>query len=503
MNKRVGGLNPQERRDGSNQAAFQQRLPWALAYGFVLLIWLTSRFLRLPQGEISAEFLTLLLIPSAMLLILPWIRVPVVMTLLLIVGGMILGTITLQLSVRGNFPSILSFLQALIIVFLIILPLTWSRITMFMTFLLLTGASLIDSHGNLLLMRGGLLWFLGGMTGLMLTLSYSSKHIAPPFNQDSNKTSFLAFRLMLQNLFRDLDKRRRRARHAPGIAPSFTEIKAGDIATHLAYSVYRGPKYYLALGPGYTMLQGNLSIRETYDMRPHQRIADLKATTRNGIAVETKLFVTFHIRRPETPAEPRLPYPYDRSAVRELKYAETVLQDGSEQSIHPYAQVADRAVEIATEEISRRTLDELFSMVGPDGQETSPLASVSGIVSEKLNIFFSKRGIVMQSVFLLPFVLPKEIVDARLSTWKKKWLDPAKMRFAGRGVRKISEDVAKAELSVVQDLLDNLKQYKQAGSDQLREDLPGYDQIIEQVEQVIKDATTEGLLRSLLPAEKK
>lgn len=483
--------------------AVQDRLPLAAVYSFLLLVWLTSRFAGLPAGEISAEFGNFLTLAGIVLALLPWGRMPPVYYILLIIGAVLVGTVTFQLTISGTAPALaIALLQALLIVILIFVPLIWSRISFIIAFLMFTGASLVDAHGNMLLWRGALLWLLGGMTSMLLTLSFSARFIAPPLNQDKNSTSYLTFQLLLQNLFGDLYRKRiRRAVHAEGIAPSFRRIKAGDIATHEAYSVYQGPRYLTAIGPGYCMLYGNWAIREKFDVRPQQRLGSLKATTRDGILVETIVIAGFSIQRPENPPEPRLPYPYERGAVKALKYSETVQQGRSEQLIHPFDQVVPRAIELVSEEISRRTLDELLD-VDSDNEQTSPLSAVAGVVAERLNEFFGNRGLAVRYIIIPPFDLPEAVIDSRLSAWKRTWVTPISERRMGSSVRKLTEESAKAQLSVVQDLLDNLKTYKQAGDDQLRDDMPGYDDMLEQVERVIRDATTEGLLRSLLPENK-
>ena len=480
----------------------QQRMPWALGYGFVLLIWLTSRFLLLPAGEISAEFTTLLILTTLMVLPLPWVRIPPELTIPYIGGGVLLGMIMLQLSIRGRLPTVLAFMQALVIVFVAILPLIWSRITGFMTFLLLTGACMINVDGQMLLWRGGVLWFLGGMLALLLTLSYSSRYIAPPFNQEQNQTSFLSFRLLLLNLFSDLERKKRRTRHVATVARSFSEIKAGSVPSHQAYAIYKGPRYHGAVGPGYTFLSPNARINEVYDVRPQLHIGTINATTRDGIRIDSEAHITFCVRRPEGPPDPHFPFRYDRRAIGRLKPTMIAKSDGTEGAIHPFQQVAPQGTMVIADEISRRTLNQLMEVTVVEGQTSSALTTVEEIAKEKLNIFFRDRGLTIDHIELLPFRLPQNVLDARLGAWKKQWQTRVGKRRIGKSIKKVSPEAVEAELSVIRDMIDSLKVYREIGNAQLSEDLPGYDQIMRQIEQVILNATAEGVMSSLLPKKK-
>ena len=456
----------------------------------------------LPTGEPSAEFTTLFLIAFLMAIPLPWIRIPPMITLIFAGGGMILGILVFQLSLRSLPIMMIAILQAFLVVFVAALPLTWSRITAIMTFLALTGASLIDASGEMLLWRGAFLWFFGGMSALLLTLSMSARYIAPPFNQERNKTSFLSFRLLLRSLFSELKSRYRPIRHSPRVARSFSTIKAGDVPSHQAYAVYRGPRYYAAIGPGYTLLNGRVRINEVYDVRPHRYVSPIKAATRDGIAIESEIYVTFSVQRPAGPPDSHFPFRYRRAAIGRLKPTMVTQADGTEYAIHPYQQVAPRGAMITVEEISRRTLNQLMQLPAENDETGSSLITVETLVKEKLNIFFKDRGLSIEAVEILPFKLPDNVLDARLGEWKGKWKKLAGERWMGRGVRKVSPAVAEAQLSVIKDLLDSLQVYKEVGNTQLSPDLPGYDQIMEQIEQVILDATAEGVMRAMFPEGK-
>ena len=384
--------------------------------------------------------------------------------------------------------------RALIIVLPFSLLVVFSRTATFIGSLALIGWLLNDSNGIQLNALGAILWMLGGIMAFVMSLSYYSRFIAPPFNEEINSTSFLAFRLLLQTALKEFEYNPRPIRHIPGnIAQSFNTIRAGLIPRDKVYAVYQGRKFRYGVGPGYWLLQPKERIVTMYNTIPQKRSIKVEVTTRDGIKSNTTVGIGFRIRPPVTNPEPRLHYPYAKRAIRELQYANTVTIDGAEQTIHPFDQVMPRAEIFVAEEISRLTLDEILRVNEPGA---NMLGEIGNRVKEKMNSFFAKKGVQIDSCSLSGLDLDPSIQRARLEAWKGGWKRPLNDRKVGSKLNRVSPEAARQQFEVIQDLMDNLKTYYEAGGEY---DVPMRDEIMARVEAVVTEAATEGLIKALIP----
>ena len=394
-----------------------------------------------------------------------------------------------------------TLLSALFNALIIVVPgciamLIW-RQAFFLLPLLFFGSVLLDASGFPLSLSGLALWLFGGVTTFILTLSFYARYIAPPLNVDLNRTSYLSLLLLLRKALPSLAPWSKPQQHIPtNIAPSFSSIRAGEIPSHQSYAIYNGPRYSNGAFPGYTLLGEKDRIVDTVDLRPQRRSQKVNITTRDGIEVTTAVSVGFRVRPPfEDNNRGRLPYPFDRAAIRELVFANTVLVQGNEVTIPPFQQVIERAVLFVSEEMSRSTLDDLLRV---NSSMVQPLEPVTDIVRDELQKWFKTKGLAITSVSLAPLQLPKAVQDARIDAWRRSWKAPIAQKRMGKGIGRISADQAKAQLQVIEDLMENLNTFADADSDiEIRDD------ILSQVREVITDAAAEGLLKSLIPDPKK
>ncbi len=388
-----------------------------------------------------------------------------------------------------------AFGTALTIVLPLSLMMMASQVFFFLGSLALFGAILFNSSGFPLTYTGAVLWILGGVSAFLLTLSAFARYIAPPFNEHINHSSYLGFVLLVQESLRGFLNPLRSARHTVSALPtSFDAVNAGEIPDYQTYAMYQGPRFSNTAGPGYTLLNQKNRIVSIVDLRPQARQQSVQIRTRDGIELETKLRVEFSVAPPSQPESTRLPYPYSKTAIRELVYGYTVQRDGGERSIHPYDQVLPQATAFLTQEIASRSLDNLLQVNTPDAE---PLEVVYAALHKQLSAFVAKKGLAIRSIELSPLQLPQAVQDARLAGWKRSWEDPIKNRGLGKAIGRISPDQARAQLQVVEDLLENLNTFADADADvEIRDD------IIEQVREVITDAAAEGLLKSLIPDPK-
>lgn len=411
------------------------------------------------------------------------------------VGGFALFAtimLTRQLLIQPDISLFSALGRALVIVLPISLLMLTSQILFFLLALGFTGAVLFGSNGFPLTYMGAVLWILGGVSAFLLTLSYVARYIAPPFNLDINPTSYLGLILLLQQAFHEVLNLKKIPTHsARNIPDSFAKLNAGKIPNDQVYAIYVGARYRHSAGPGYTLLSAKDRIVEVYDLRLQERQQSVHITTRDGIPLDTKLRVEFSIAAPSAGSSTRLPYPYRPNAIRQLVYGTTVQTGEDEYTIHPYAQVLERAVFFLTQEVASRTLDDLLQV---NTQEVYPLEMVTRSLHERLQEFVASKGLEIRSVKLTPLQLPKAVQEARLKAWQKSWQDPIKNRKLGKSIKLISADQAEAQLQVVKDLLANLDTFAKVDNGNLIQN-----EMLEQVRSVITDAAAEGLLKSLIP----
>ena len=305
-------------------------------------------------------------------------------------GSFLIGRFFLRVSTVSTVNAIASTLG---LILLICFGMAISRTFFFVVGLTVLGALLYDSTGVAVLgANGAILWLLGGVVAFIVTCSYFARHIAPPFNQDRNTTSFLGLRLLLRHAIREFRVERKPVKHvAPNIPKSFRTVKAGEIPTHEAYAIYNGSKFVRAEGPGYVMLQRKDRIQAVFDVRPYSRTSHFSATTRDGIPVETSVSVNFHVFRSRQEAneasgnapldtsssvDDGIAYPYAKGAIHRLMFANTVQSGGDETTVHPYTQVAPRGMLYVSEHISRRTLKQLLDRTDSRVRDSSRMRDV-------------------------------------------------------------------------------------------------------------------------------
>ena len=414
------------------------------------------------------------------------------------VGLFVLVGLVLLVRLFSAEPQITLFIaisRSLVILLPLALLMLLSRPLFFCISLGFFGAVLLSASGFALSYLGSILWLLGGTAAFLLTLSYLARYIAPPLNLDINRTSYLGFVLLLQRAFRGIFIKRSEDKHpAKNIPQSFETLKAGEVPFYHSYAVYQGLRYTTSLKPGFALLNNADRIHAAFDLRPQIRQEPLRVSTRDGITLETKLRVEFLVRRPSGEVQTRLPYPFVESAIHDLMNANTVEVVERERTIHPYNQVSKRGAAFVTEAIAERTLDDLLQVNAVTDQ---PLEAVIDEVQERLRSHFKGKGLQIQSLSLAPLRLPKEVQQTQLAAWTRSWKAPIENRKLGKGIGRITPEQARAQLQVIEDLMDNLDTFADAETD-----IAIRDDILAQVRGVITDAAAEGLLQTLIPEPK-
>jgi regulator of protease activity HflC (stomatin/prohibitin superfamily) len=212
------------------------------------------------------------------------------------------------------------------------------------------------------------------------------------------------------------------------LSPSFKLLGAGFLFSHEAAAITRGNSFVRADGPGLVFLHPNETIAQVFDLRDQTRSQDVQATTRDGIPIDTKVTVSFHVRRlapgqrrPRSVEMDTIPYAYDRGALFHLTYAGSITGDDNRLSWAD--QICPQAATLLVSEIGRYTLDELLISGAAKPLDDIKKNVARGLAEMQQNDGGPSlpQGIAIQKVNVGPLVLPQDVVAKRIKTWQVDW----------------------------------------------------------------------------------
>lgn len=301
----------------------------------------------------------------------------------------------------------------------------------------IVGALLHDFRGVSFGDVGSIIWAGAVLVSFLLGTAYISRLLLPV---QGNMGWSEGFRLLWRNYTRGaanlLYGRRKEGIVSPKkkstastLPASFSLIGAGFLYSHQVAAIRSGGGYKRAAGPGLVILSGGESVSQIFDLRPQSRRMSVSATTRDGIPVETSVSVVFQVRRPSpTQRRPRsvesdvLPYPYDRDAIFDLTYTDSVAGDEK----RSWADlVCPQAATLLISEIGKYSLDELLV-----GAASEPLEEIKDRIKLALKeqqgdnqMQSLSKGIDILSVGIGSLELPEDVEKKRLTSWQVEWLN--------------------------------------------------------------------------------
>lgn len=280
-----------------------------------------------------------------------------------------------------------------------------------------------NTPGDRLLELGALLWLVGGGVTTFLVLVERASYILPVLSATGKRENL---RLLLRFLARDLWPLPTISVLPDKLPDSLKSLGLVILPSHLALAVRKGREVESA-GPGLVQLPPGAEVLGRFDLRLHEQHAEgIKATTRDGIPIQTSLTLTFYLRRSERPEQSVHPFPYDELAIAEAFYATTVKE--ANQEYQWQARVRPRAIAYLVDALSRHTLNELYAL----GQrEQEPLRDMGQNIRVMLEDDFLHQGVEIKSVMIGRLIIPESALSRRWEQWKEAWNAAIKERHTG------------------------------------------------------------------------
>lgn len=271
---------------------------------------------------------------------------------------------------------------------------------------------------------------------------------------------------------------------------SFRELGAGIVRSYQALSISRGDVFQRAAGPGFVLLYRKEYIKRVIDLRPHVRMQVVQATTRDGIPIETTLFVTFRVRQQTAPLDDPPPYPYDKDAIFQVSYATSI---DKEARVLPWTeQIAPRAAAILVREMARFTLDDLYLV---DDIHTVPMADVKHTIQRELERLAAAQGLEVLSVSIAHPTLPADVMEQRIKTWQSRWQREIQVRLAtgdAEAERRIKKARARVQIEIIESITQNIATMRRSDKTDLADIVML--RMIEALEQAMSDTSVQTMV---------
>lgn len=306
------------------------------------------------------------------------------------------------------------------------------------------------------------------------------------------------FYLILQHYFGGGPQRGADSPHE-GVPPSLFSFRAGVVDSHIVLALGKGDGFSRAAGPGYVKLRPGEFIKHVIDLRDHRRSQTISGVTRDGIPFESRVVVTFRVRRlDDGDAGEDNPYPHDETAIFQVSYFSSYGEGDSE--IPWLERVAPLAASELVAELSNYTLDEVYRINEPERANSRAkaleLQKVKQVVAERLQEMLQPHGIELVDVEVGDLVLPADVREQRIANWQADWQRQAFVERAkgnAIAVQLMEEARAKAEVELINKIVDSIEE---AGwSDQVSL----ADVIALATMETVRDATTDSQLQ--LPSQ--
>ncbi len=348
--------------------------------------------------------------------------------------------------------------------------------------LTITGLFLGDARGVLYKTFGGIHWFAVFIVSFTFGLLFFAQFVLPIRGaQGWSEGFYLIWRhysapgqRFLKRMFGlsakpekkpASTKSRRRKKEPPKTDPlqlpaSFTALKAGILSSHHVLALVKGSQFARPAGPGFVMLDPKEKVSHLIDLRKQLRRQPVKASTRDGIPVETAVTVIFRVRQQPIEFLGPEPYPYDDEAIFHIAYHQSI--DEKDTVRGWMDQIAPRAAALLADEIPRYTLDELYR---PGSGGISPLDQIKTRIKQQLDRQLDPNGIELLVVAADPFALPEGVVAQRIKTWQADWMRKIALQQAAgsaEAVRRIKRARARAQIEIIQNITQNIAAVRQA-----------------------------------------
>lgn len=360
-----------------------------------------------------------------------------------------------------------------------------------------------EPYGSIL----GVVWFAALIVSFLFGLLFYARYILPLFGSEGWSEGLrLLYRHYtiqaehyLNNLFgprSNAGRKSRRSRQevkSSGLLPlpaSFATLKAGILHSYQILGLAKGNQFARPAGPGFTLLFKKEKPTHLIDLRKQLRRQSVRATTRDGISLETNVTVIFRVRQGLEDLSGLEPYPYDQEAIFHICYSNSI--DAQDRLRGWMDQVAPRAAALLVNELGRSTLDALYT---PETAGAGPLDPIKARILQTLQHELETSGIELLVVGVDPLTLPEAVIEQRIKIWQAEWQRRITLQQAAgdaEAVRRIKKARARAQIEIIENITQNINSVRRAGDADLSNIITL--RMIEALEEALSSASLQALI---------
>ncbi len=274
-----------------------------------------------------------------------------------------------------------------------------------------------------------------------------------------------------------------------GLPHSFATLRAGNLQSHQALALAKGNSFARPAGPGFVMLYAKEKVTHLIDLRKHLRRQPVKASTRDGIPVETAVTVIFRVRQDIDELGPE-PYPYERDAIFHISHANSI--DAHDSVRGWMEQISPRAAARLINEISRYTLDDFFH---PDPSSVSVFDQIKTDIKRQLTRDLASTGVEILAVGVDLLTMPDEVEAQRIKTWQAEWERKITLQHAAgdaEAERRMKKARARAQIEIIESITQNIASVRRADNADLSSIITL--RMIEALEEAESNASLQALI---------
>lgn len=368
-----------------------------------------------------------------------------------------------------------------------------------------------DSRGVPYESFGVLIW-LGALTAsFIFGLLYFAQFVLPLRGQDGWAQGFWLllqhYNLLGQQFLNSLSAPKPKIGSPPPpidptwaeLWPSFFNLRAGFVKSHHALALAKGTGFSRAAGPGFVVLFRDEAITHIVDLRLHRRQQLVKAASRDGIPIETTLFISFRVKQSlaDHLTDTGLQYPYEKDAIFHVAYANSI-QPG--EKLLPWTeQLCPPAVTVFVTELAKYSLNELYQR---DDAGLGPLDNVRQEVQRELEKLVDHLGIEILGVGIGTLTLPPAVIEQRIRAWQAEWERQIQVQRAANdaeAVLRLKRARARAQVEIIENITHHIEAMRRTDSGNLTDIITL--RMIEAVEEAITDVSLQRTLPQPVLAE--
>jgi regulator of protease activity HflC (stomatin/prohibitin superfamily) len=284
---------------------------------------------------------------------------------------------------------------------------------------------------------------------------------------------------------RTLDQMRRESLQMRVGGPLAITVPAGNAAvTEL------NGRFYRVYPPGMHQLGRFEYVRAVIDLHRQERSDKaVPLQTKEGIAVQADVRVSFRISTGDEPITHNRPFPYSEDAVRRAAYAGVVLANNEASSWDSVP--LSRVKGALAEAVSQYRVDELLFPSTPDRQRHF---SIRRQVESKVRPGLQAQGIELLRVELSALTPPDSVAQQYLNYWLSHWQTRDRIASAD-GVASAIEEVevarAEAEITMIQAIVEGVRRAQREGATGITGDVLAL-RLVEALERLVRQSQIPG-----------